>query len=531
MPVLMPEERVGTLIADKYRLDAILGAGGMGVVFAGHHEWTSRDVAVKLLKPEYAQFADAVHRFMQEARAAARLRTPHVVDVLDMGREQDGTVYMVLERLHGEPLSDRLERVGKLGVAEAVATLGPVMEALIQAHAAGIVHRDLKPDNIYLSVGPDDKVVPKLLDFGVAKVSAASKNTTTGTMLGTPHYMSPEQVRGESDVGPPADIWSMGVVLYECLSGRLPYPGESTTGVLTSILINPPVPLSAVAPEVPPAVIDLVEMALRHDIADRPPTMEAFLRRLRAIADPMGVVDTLRPPPVDARAATQVAHKVTPVAEVAAREPAKRRGTVGLPGVQPEPSEASFQEVPTPIVDSLEAPFPLTETPRARMSELPSPPLVSRVPLVVGAIVLALLAAGIGGWMALGDDAPADVAPTITAQPAAASPAAEPAPSLEPPPAAPPLGADVPADLAPLAAAPIPQPALEPAPASAPEPAPERTARPHRPPAPVPVPVVRPLPPAPFGGPPSAAASAPPPTPRPTAPAVGANNAPILEIE
>ena len=199
MPIPTIRERIGTDIAGRYRTERLIGRGGMGVVYGGRHLWTERPVAIKVLKSQYSEDPYFARRFLQEARTAAGIRHPHVVDVLDMGQDEDGTVYIVLELLAGESLADRLKRTSRLSPDSVVGTLLPVMEAVAKAHARGVVHRDLKPDNIFLAedevVSPD--VIPKVLDFGIAKVLEGSTlSTHTGAIIGTPAYMAPEQFLG-----------------------------------------------------------------------------------------------------------------------------------------------------------------------------------------------------------------------------------------------------------------------------------------------------------------------------------------------
>lgn len=284
MPILTDEERLGSQIGGKYRLDWIVGRGGMGVVFAATHGWTGRRVAVKLLHPEYSREEKVVHRFLQEARTAASIKHPNVVDVLDMSAEADGTVYLVLEYLEGESLAHVLDR-GPVSPPRALEILLPVMDALEAAHRRGIVHRDLKPDNIFLNNDPaTGQIVPKLLDFGIAKVieSAQGRATQTGTIVGTPHYMSPEQALGQPDVGPSSDVWSMGVVLYQCLSGELPFTGGNATGVLLAITTGQHARLGSVAPHIPPPLEEAVERTLIVNRSQRYQSMAQLMDSLKA---------------------------------------------------------------------------------------------------------------------------------------------------------------------------------------------------------------------------------------------------------
>ncbi|MGE0784352.1 MAG: serine/threonine-protein kinase [Sandaracinaceae bacterium] len=279
MPIPTAQERIGMRIAGKYRLDRILGEGGFGVVFAGVHEWTGRPIAAKVLDYSFASKEEYVKRFLQEARVAAKLSHPNVVDVLDMGRDEDGTVYLVLELLRGQDLAAVLQRRPVLSPERVASYLVPVMDALAEAHRNGIVHRDLKPANIFLSKDRHGRVVPKLLDFGIAKVvDEGLFKTRTGQIYGTPHYMSPEQAAGAADLGPRADVWAMGVVLFRCLSGKLPYADDQDkTPLLLRVLSKAPPSLRALAPDQPEAIVRVVDKALCHEEAGRYPDMTALM--------------------------------------------------------------------------------------------------------------------------------------------------------------------------------------------------------------------------------------------------------------
>ncbi len=262
----------------------------MGVVYEGRHEFTRRRVAVKLLHPHLSQREAMVARFMREARAAAALDHRNVVDVLDMGREADGAAYLVLEFLHGEPMSDLLDREGPISADNAAAMLLPIMEALCLAHERGIVHRDIKPENIFLARDNDTgNEVAKLLDFGIAKLDDGSRATATGQSMGTPAYMAPEQATNAAEVGPQADVWSMGVLWFEALTGRLPYPAESSMQALGMLMLRDPDRLSEALPDLPRPLALAVEGALARDRAARWPTMAAFLGALRPCFAQVGV--------------------------------------------------------------------------------------------------------------------------------------------------------------------------------------------------------------------------------------------------
>ena len=306
-----PSQRISAIIGGKYELTSLLGTGGLGAVYAATHQLTGREVAVKLLHAGSAASGTAVERFLREARAAARLEHPNVVQVLDMGSEPDETVYMVLERLRGESLGERLKRRSPLELGETLAIVTPVMSALERAHEQGIVHRDVKPANIFISVDGTGHVVPKVLDFGVAKFLDASLGITNeGQPVGTPHYMSPEQVDGREDVGPSADIWAVSVVLYKCLSGELPFDAPNFAALCNRINKGAHKPLAARASALPSSVALVIDRGLIVDPAERHPSMKAFAEALLAAAGEAGLsfdeASITRPPSVERAAAYSV---------------------------------------------------------------------------------------------------------------------------------------------------------------------------------------------------------------------------------
>jgi serine/threonine-protein kinase len=235
---------IGDLIAGKYRIASVLGEGGMGTVFAARHELLDVQVAVKLLWPALAQDASLVDRFLREARAVARLRSEHVAHVMDVGTLPNGQPYIVMEHLEGEDLEQRLRRVGRLSVEEAVDCVLQALEAVAHAHSAGIVHRDLKPENLFVAGTPDGREIVKVLDFGIAKLCDATQRqsdarpgvlTAEHTTLGSPHYMAPEQVRDSRQVDHRADIWALGAILYELVTGEKAFPGVSVGEIFGAV--------------------------------------------------------------------------------------------------------------------------------------------------------------------------------------------------------------------------------------------------------------------------------------------------------
>lgn len=241
-------DSVPRVIAGKYRLVDVLGRGGMGSVWRAEHLTLNSPVAVKLLEPAVAGDPLGLARFMREARAAAKLRSPHVVQILDHGVD-DGVPYIVMELLEGEPLANRLAREGRLGLNETVQIINHIARALSRAHAAGIIHRDLKPDNVFLTRDDDDQPLAKLLDFGIVKSpqgvleTRSEQSTGPGILVGTPYYASPEQAQGTFVLDHRSDIWALGVIAFECLTGERPFRGESLGDVLLEICVHPmPVP-------------------------------------------------------------------------------------------------------------------------------------------------------------------------------------------------------------------------------------------------------------------------------------------------
>lgn len=275
MPILTDQERLGTTIGDgKYTLERILGRGGMGTVFEALHTWTGRHVAVKLLLNEMALDVDASQRFLQEARSATAIEHPNVVEVLDMGRHDESSVYLVFELLRGESLADRLES-GPIDTLQAAMILLPVADALAAAHRLGIVHRDVKPDNIFLEDDGMGYLRPKLLDFGIACFSERKSGVTrTEVIMGTPGYLSPEHAQG-FHAGPASDVWSLGVVLFECITGYCPFESESIAGAILAIATLP-VPSLRERSDIPEPIAELVERTLVHDPAGRLPNGAAF---------------------------------------------------------------------------------------------------------------------------------------------------------------------------------------------------------------------------------------------------------------
>jgi serine/threonine-protein kinase len=288
------EYDVGDVIGTKYLLRRVLGEGGMGSVWLARNKALDVDVAIKLIRNDLGA-PEGAARLLQEARAAARLGHPSIVRVFDFGNTERGDPFIVMEMLDGESLGDCFERRGRLDALAAVRTVLPVASALESAHAHGIVHRDMKPDNVVMVSGEAGAVIPKVVDFGIAKLwreEALAGLTQPGTILGSPEYMAPEQARGRSDIDHRADVWALAVMLYEAITGHRPFTGANYNAVMMAVIDDEPVPTIELAAG-DEALWALLQKGLAKDAADRWPTMRAFGVALAAWAMERGATDDI----------------------------------------------------------------------------------------------------------------------------------------------------------------------------------------------------------------------------------------------
>jgi eukaryotic-like serine/threonine-protein kinase len=271
----------GDLLADKYRVERVIGVGGMGVVVAATHVELEEPRALKFMLRKYSDDAEAAARFVREAKAAARLKSEHVGAIYDIGRLESGQPYMVMEYLAGDDLRVILEREGQLPIEQAVDYTLQALCGLAEAHAAGIVHRDLKPANLFVTQGTDGLPRVKIVDFGISKLTGATAQPTaaktqTAALLGSPHYMSPEQLACARLVDARTDIWSVGIMLYEMLTGKLPFDGPSVTAVTVVVVQKDPPKPSGLRPEIAPALEAAILRCLAKDPAERFPDVAAL---------------------------------------------------------------------------------------------------------------------------------------------------------------------------------------------------------------------------------------------------------------
>lgn len=281
------DPRLGATLSQKYAINRLLGRGAFGAVYAGTNVELGKRVAIKLIEPEYAQHEEVVERFRLEARAAGRVESEHIVQVFDVGKDDEHGLYMVMELLVGEDLATRLDREFKLSPALATHIAIQAARGLASAHEAGVVHRDLKPANVFLCARADGSLLVKLVDFGISKILRERTSlpgvrplTRIGTTVGTPNYMSPEQARG-GNVDGRSDVWSLGAVLYEMLAGAPAFPHDlSYEETVIAIATGPEPAIADVAPWVPKELAAVVDRALTRDRSQRIPDCATFATSL-----------------------------------------------------------------------------------------------------------------------------------------------------------------------------------------------------------------------------------------------------------
>lgn len=332
----------GDIIASKYRVEQLIAVGGMGVVVQARHEKLGQEVAIKVLLPSEAEeHGQSVPRFLREARAAAGLKSEHVVRIYDVDTLANGLPYMVMELLTGTDLRRVIKRQGAQPVERAVAFVLQAADAIEEAHTAGIVHRDLKPSNLFLTHRRDGKPLVKVLDFGISKTlkdfDLDGDLTTSRAMIGSPRYMSPEQVRDARSVDGRTDIWSLGAILYELVTGKGVFTADSLPAICAAIVADPPPAISEVRSDVPAVVEAAILRCLEKEPQNRFQTVRELADALQGLA-PRELVPSVPAPPIHSVSQVSVRDSFLPTGE---RSPAALSGNTGIPSAtRPSPDLA-----------------------------------------------------------------------------------------------------------------------------------------------------------------------------------------------
>ncbi len=444
---------IGSVVNGKYRLVRVLGDGGMGSVYEAHHVALGTRVAIKVLHPELARRTGLVERFLQEARVAAQIRSPHVVQVTDVDRTSDGYAYIVMELLEGEPLSSVLERQRRLAVPIACAYTLQILQALEAAHALGVIHRDLKPENVFVTfVG--GRPTLKLIDFGIAKARPVDqqqkKLTVAGVVMGTAEYMAPEQARSADKVDARADIYAVGVMLYEMIAGARPVQGDDARVIALKVERGEVIPLLRVAAGTPPEIAGLVHraMAARPELRFRTATEMRLAIEAGAAAKPSATAAMTGARPAAGTLELSAGYAGAPV-QASSRSPSLARGagsheaeqtapvaTIRAPPIATALAPAGHAGAALPVSSPMDAPRSPWQSGRLVLALVALALLLGAG--VAGAALVGLLNGRPGGSMGesafsvpLGSPSTRPVALAMSDEP---SPAAKPAdlPSLVP---------------------------------------------------------------------------------------------------
>ena len=493
----------GTVLGGKYQLVRELGAGGMGIVYEAEHLRLRQPFAIKILQPEFASEREFLIRFEREARAAALLRSPHIVRVFDVDVAPEGLTYMVMELLTGNDLAAEVD-ARRIELAELVDWIVQACSALQEAHDNGIVHRDLKPANIFLSKTEAGERIAKVLDFGISKIEAISTkltNRATGS-LGTPTYMAPEQIRNRRVDGR-TDVWALGVILYRVLGARWPFTGSNEQGYMASVLANPPLPFEMVRPELPFELATVIMKCLEKSLDDRWPSADALAQALAPFGT--GKMPLLSAQNLRVAALPSGAHRAQPVAQGAPTVATRPAAATELSAKATElsakatelPAHAKATELAVPArPDAIVIPVEVSarpESPMAAMSDrtvsdtkqrglgrgntqpmspglLPAAPVTPPAtsfatpetrasgPSGVAILIAACAAAGIGFGVYMGFTAPRDRVPAGAASTASAPRSPSSDPNIFPPEVVPSSSSEVapPSTGVPTASAPLP---------------------------------------------------------------------------
>jgi eukaryotic-like serine/threonine-protein kinase len=281
------DPRIGTTIVGRYTLEEVVGEGGMATVYRASDRVNDRPCAIKVMNPELAQNPVIQERFRREAKAAQKIAHPNIIEILDQGETADGAMYLVMELLEGQTLAELMDH-GKVPIAHTLAILIQVARALARAHDLEVIHRDMKPENIFLAHQPDGTEVVKLLDFGIARSMQDARLTGSGEVFGTPQYMAPERIMS-TEAGPAADLYALGVMLFEMLTGKLPFSASDAATFFVKHLKEPPPSLRGVDPSLPEALDRLCLELMAKSPAERPVDAHRVYGDLMAVAEPLGI--------------------------------------------------------------------------------------------------------------------------------------------------------------------------------------------------------------------------------------------------
>lgn len=434
----MTTVNVGDVLATKYRVEKILGIGGMGMVVAATHLELDQRVALKFMLPDAMRSDQAMDRFLREAKAAVKLRSEHVCRVLDVGRLETGAPYIVMEYMEGQDFADTIQQRGRLSASDAVDYVMQALEGLAEAHVNNIVHRDLKPGNLFVTSDNEGLPLVKVLDFGISKSSVAGSATRTGEIMGSPSYMSPEQMTSSKNVDARADIWAMGVILYQALTASLPFDGDTLPALCMSVMTNQPPPIAVHRPDVPPGLA----AAIMRCMEKNPDARYRDVAELAAAIAPFG-----------SESAPASAVRVARVLRRSGASPAASNS--GMPATIVASGAHALTPAPGARVTTLQGSAGAVVTTAAPTS--PSPTKLAFFGIGAAAIAGVVVVMIFGGSRGSSGDGAPSVTPS--SQPEVASEPATPTPT--PTPTHPPT---------PPAAAPVPAPAPTTAPTTAPAP-------------------------------------------------------------
>ncbi|MBI5500199.1 MAG: protein kinase, partial [Deltaproteobacteria bacterium] len=375
---------VGQIIGGKYRVTRHVGVGGIAEVYEAAHEQIGQRFALKVLRREFAEMKDLAERMVTEARAASAVGHAGIVQVFDIGKLDSGEPYIVMELLQGDDLLEILRRRKRLPFDQAVGVCLHVLDALGAAHRAGVLHRDMKPENVVLVRGPGGEPWAKIIDFGIARLSVegegATRHTAQGTMVGTPYYVSPEQARCLPTIDGRSDLYAVGVMLYEMVTGKLPFDGATATEIVAKVLSEPFPQPRALAPELPQSIEDIILRATARDRAARYQTAEEFAQALRGVRGELvavQVIDENDPEfPADEdpsvmRRLDEIASAVAAGERMRASVPPPPRPSGGMPRVSSSPPDGRGPSAPPSVVTGR---HPIVGGAGVRAGSVPPPP-------------------------------------------------------------------------------------------------------------------------------------------------------------